>query len=612
MRASEWERIDRLFGDLRELPHAERERRLLAETRDEPRLRQRLRAMLEADAAPGGFLEPPDRVTGPAPDTDEGEELIGRRVGAYRLTETLGRGGMGEVFRAERADGRYEGEVAIKVLRRGLDTLDFRRRFDRERAVLSRLEHPGIARLIDAGSLPDGRPFLVMERVEGLPVDRYCDDRRLSIRARLELFLRACDAVVFAHRRLVVHRDLKPANLLVTAEGEPKLLDFGVAKLLEPDASEVTGSDPTQRPMSFPYVAPEELEGRGATTASDVYSLGVLLFELTTGGKTFEGPREAVRTRMLAAEPPTLSRCVQVARSTDPEGLRQRSQVRASTPQELTRQLRGDLDAIVAKAMSRDLDQRYADVGELTEDLRRHLEGQPVSARHATLLYRTRKLLRRHRLGVAAGALVLASLATGLALARREASRATRARLEAEAAGRATAAALERAEQEREIAVHVNDFLQEVLASADPVVGGRELTVVEMVARAATRLEELRDGPPRLYAATATTLGRTALALGRPKEARELLQTALDAHTRAGSRSPHGSSAWPILAAPNTRRATCPRRAARSRRPSSKVATRPRSSWHASRTTWEPCCAWPRNTRLPRRSSKRPSRRVAG
>ena len=337
--------------------------------------------------------------------------LLGQRLGAYRIVRELGRGGMGVVYLGERADERFEKRVAIKLLKRGTDTDEVLRRFDAERHILARLDHPNVARLLDAGTTDDGLPFLVMEHVEGAPITEFCAARDLPLRARLELTLKICDAVQFAHRNLIVHRDIKPANILVTPEGEPKLLDFGIAKLLAADAGtiEVTAGD--QQRFSAAYASPEQIRGDAITTASDVYALGALLYELLAGGP----PHQFSSARPSATE---LLRVV--AEQEAP-----RVSVNA-TSSETRRQLRGDLDNILLTALAKEPDRRYSGVAALADDIRRYLDGRPVRARPATFGYRASKFVRRNKVAVAATALVClgASIAATayVAQARREAA----------------------------------------------------------------------------------------------------------------------------------------------------------------------------------------------
>ena len=355
-------------------------------------------------------------------------DLRGQTVGAYRLIEPLGRGGMGEVYLGERADGRFEQKVAVKLVKRGMDSVEILGRFARERRILARLEHPGIARLLDGGETPDGRPYFVMERVEGETITDYCRARRVPLEDRLRLFASCCDAVDAAHRALVVHRDLKPSNILVTPDGRVKLLDFGIAKLLGEEEGEMQVTRIGERVISPAYAAPEQILGGGVTVATDVFALGVVLYELLTGALPYDrratAPHElASRVERESAERPSTA----ATRTTETNGADRKRQ-------RWVRRLSGDLDTITMKALAHEPDRRYPSAAALAEDLRRHLTSRPVQARPDSGGYRVRKFVIRHRLGVAASgvvaAAVLAALAVSLAqtaAARREAARATAA-----------------------------------------------------------------------------------------------------------------------------------------------------------------------------------------
>lgn len=321
----------------------------------------------------------------------------GLRLGAYQLIREIGRGGMGAVYLARRADGRYEQQAAVKLLKRGTDTDEVLRRFRAERRILARLEHPGIARLLDGGETPEGLPFFVMEYVAGVPLTDFARQHRLPIPARLELFCKVCAAVQFAHQNLVVHRDLKPGNILVTAEGEAKLLDFGLARLLGPaegDESAPTITLVESRRLTPAFASPEQVRGTVLTTASDIYSLGALLYELLTD----QPPH-----RFSSPHPPPLE-LLRVIGEQEPlrPSLAADPRVRA--------RLRGDLDNIIGLAMRKEPARRYQTVGALADDLRRHLESRPVRARPDTWRYRTAKFVGRNKTSVAVGALVLVAL----------------------------------------------------------------------------------------------------------------------------------------------------------------------------------------------------------
>ncbi|HET9804673.1 MAG TPA: serine/threonine-protein kinase [Candidatus Acidoferrum sp.] len=361
----------------------------------------------------------------------------GERIGAYAILQELGRGGMGEVYRAVRADGEFTKEVALKTVRGGYDVASVLERFRNERQILASLDHPNIARLLDGGTSETGIPYLVMELVDGIPIDTYCDSEKLNITARVELFLKVCAAVQYAHQRLVIHRDLKPGNILVTKEGMPKLLDFGIAKILDPTSvSDVT----VVRPMTPEYASPEQIRGEPITTASDVYSLGVVLYQLLTGRSPYQLATRTPQDLSQAItdkEPERPSTAIVRQSKTQPGDAKQRtpqelSETRESSIGRLQKRLAGDLDNIVLQALRKEPQRRYASVEQLAEDLRRHLEGRPVSARQDSWSYRTGKFVQRHKIGVAATVLVALTLVLGVVVTAREAKIAEQNRLRAE------------------------------------------------------------------------------------------------------------------------------------------------------------------------------------
>ncbi|MBI1760014.1 MAG: serine/threonine protein kinase [Acidobacteria bacterium] len=377
------------------------------------------------------------------------QDVAGQRIGAYQIIRELGHGGMGAVYLAERADAQFRQRVALKLIRRGLEHGEVLRRFRYERQILAGLQHPNIARLLDGGATEDGTPYFALEYVEGEPLDEYCRVHKLTVPQRLELFRTVCAAVHYAHQNLVIHRDLKPGNILISHDGTPKLLDFGIAKLLNPTQFDLTDAQ-TQasvRPMTPAYASPEQVRGRAVTTASDVYSLGVLLYELLTGRRPYEIAGLSVREIEQAvcdSEPERPSTALAHAAQS---GKRREAILRASVktavahpapatqateafdeaslagldPERARRQMRGDLDNIVMMALRKEPERRYASAEQLAEDIRRHLAGLPVLARPNTVSYRATKFIQRHKAGVIAALLVVISLVTGLVSAVRQA-----------------------------------------------------------------------------------------------------------------------------------------------------------------------------------------------
>jgi non-specific serine/threonine protein kinase/serine/threonine-protein kinase len=386
--------MEALFHEALPLPVEDRAALLERECREDAALRSEVERLLAAHDRAGSFIESPAASLGRLGTVEE--PIDGRRIGAYRVIGELGRGGMGAVYLAERADGQYEQRVALKLIKRGMDTEQVLDRFRAERQILASLDHPNIARLLDGGSTEEGTPFFAMEYIDGEPIDAYADRKQLSVEDRLRLFLQVCGAVTYAHQHLVIHRDIKPLNVLVTADGTPKLLDFGIAKVLHADADEATSTVTGMRLLTPEYASPEQVDGRHATTVSDVYSLGVVLYELLTGRSPYR-PRS--RTPLDVVE---------AVRTTDPE-----RPSAAGNPQKLRKRLRGDLDTILLTALRKEPDRRYQSVEQLAADLRRHLDGLPVRARPDTFGYRAGKFVRRNRVAVAAGTLVVLAMLAG-------------------------------------------------------------------------------------------------------------------------------------------------------------------------------------------------------
>jgi eukaryotic-like serine/threonine-protein kinase len=502
MDADRWRRIGEVFDQIADAPAPQRPELLESCCGDDAELRGEVESLLEADAVGSAFDQrmPQLRTSVAAEwarDTDAAP--IGATIGCWRVQRELGRGGMGVVMLAERIDGQFEQSVALKLIKRGMDSEAVLARFFRERQILARLSHPNIARLLDGGLSTDHRPYFVMEYVEGAPIMEYCAAHSLGLRARLECVLQICAALQFAHRQLIVHLDIKPSNVIVTQGGEVKLLDFGIAKLLDvgsPDTALQTRS-PVLRPLTPGYASPEQLLGEPVSTATDVYGIGCLLYELLTGqranGLGCAASLDQARLALALGEPSAPSRAAGLAHA--PAGIS-------------ARRLRGDLDTIVLKALKREPERRYASVEALAEDLRRCLAGHPIAARRDTLIYRSGKFVARHRLTVSLAVLALMGLLATTTFALSQASIARAHALRAQA---------------------VTHYLVDVFRVADPkgMPGGLKLSAREVVDAGAKRMQLQLAKQPQLEASFSVVLGTIYQGLGENERAIALLQRSL-------------------------------------------------------------------------------------
>jgi serine/threonine-protein kinase len=515
-----WGTLQKLFEAAIALPAAERAAYLDAHCRGDYELRREVDAMLASESGATGFLGGIVAAASEAFTSAEPSDIAGQHIGPYRIVRLLGRGGMGNVYLAERDDA-FRMRVALKVVRGILSGTDMATRFRTERQILASLEHPGIARLLDGGATSADEPYLVMEYVNGVPIDQYCDAQRLTIDARLDLFLQTCAAVQYAHAQLIVHRDIKPANILVTAAGAPKLLDFGIAKLVSPDSVQQTivATATGARMLTPSHASPEQVRGEPISTASDVYSLGVLLYELLSGQSPyrFRSGTPGEMERLICEEEPELpSSAASHDAGDDAPNAETVSRARSTTPDRLRRRLAGDLDIIVATALRKEAARRYASVESLADDVRRHRAGLPIAARRDTLRYRAGKYVRRNRAAVFTAAAVLLGLAgvTGFYTMRL-----------AEERDRARAAAA-KAEQ-------VAAFLTELFAISDPGRSrGETVTARELLTRGAERIRSDLAGQPDVQADLMDLMGNVHFGLGLYDEAIPLLEQSLATRRR--------------------------------------------------------------------------------
>ena len=494
-----WRIVSPHLDEALELPDADRAAWLARLRLRDPTLAAEVQSLLDERglASREGFLARPTRLLAPP------RSLAGQTFGSYTLVSLIGQGGMGNVWLARRSDGRFEGEAAVKLLNASLVGRAGEERFRREGHILARLADPHIARLLDAGVSASGQPYLVLEYVEGQPIDAYCRDRGLSVEERLRLFLDVLEAVAHAHANLIVHRDIKPSNVLVDRAGRAKLLDFGIAKLLEGeggDGSETALTREGGRALTPEFAAPEQITGGAVTTATDVYALGTLLYLLLTErhptGPSRRSPAELVRA-IVDTEPDRVS---------------------VAAPERLRRALKGDLDTIVAKALKKNPAERYASVTALADDIARHLEHRPIGARRDTVYYRTVKFVRRHAWGVAAASAVAALLAGLVAFytLRLQAER-DRARLQADKATR------------------VSDLLTDLFTGADPFQEhrDREPTVHELLDAGAERIQKELAQEPELQLEMLAVIGKTYVRLGLHDRAEAVLRKSVSIGRRS-------------------------------------------------------------------------------
>ncbi len=537
MHADRWAQLETIFFQALDQDPSQRSAFLDETCEDDADLRAEVEAMLDAheDDAP---LHLEEKLV----QTKAQPIPMGADIGPYRLIKRIGQGGMGDVFLAERADDQYQQQVALKLVKAGWASGETLLRFRVERQILARLQHPNIARLLDGGLMegdataPEGRPYLVMEYIDGVPLNTYCDDHQLSIPDRLRLFETVCRAVHVAHQNLIVHRDLKPSNILVTKgdgtspEGRVKLLDFGIAKLMDPDEA---GEAPLTRTgfqlMTPEYASPEQVRGETITTVSDVYTLGVLLYELLTGHRPYQvratAPQEWVRIicEQDLPRPSTAVRATQTRTRGEEEKTitpRMVSQARKTSPDKLHNQLSGDLDTIILMALRKDPTRRYTSAEQLAEDINRHLNGRPVLARKDTVRYRVQKFIGRHKLGVSmtVGLFLLIS-AFGITMA----VQANRIARQSED----LAFERDRARIEAEKAQQVTAFLTDLFQGSDPTKSqNASITAREMLDQGAEKVKEELAEQPEVQVELLNVIGGVYRHLGLYPAALEILEDA--------------------------------------------------------------------------------------
>lgn len=506
MDAERWIRIKEVFAEVADLPKNERAARTAELCSGDASMVASVESLLSSDDKVKDFIEQPAfSVAGSLPTASNA--AIGRHIGHYRIVKEIGRGGMGTVFLGERDDGEFHQRAAIKVVSSPFLGADNLTRFRQERQILAGLNHPNIARLLDGGVTDDGLPFLVMEYVEGEPVIEYADNRNLPVDRKLKMFLKICRAVAHAHQNLIIHRDIKPSNIIVTNDGEPKLLDFGLAKMLDIESNEITATN--YRALTPAYASPEQLRGEPVNVASDIYSLGIVFYEFMTGFRPFE------------IESASFERMIEMASSSVPERPSSRliRTVSGEMPvgdrklfEKTCGSIKGDVDNIILKAMRSEPEHRYSSVEQMAGDIERHLDGMPIIASEPTFRYRASKFFRRNRAAVLGAAVVATVLLLGVVATIWQA--------------RLAAAERDQARREKEKTEQLNVFLQSILSAASPSQKGKDARVVEVMDDAADRVDRELDGQPELKYKALTTIGNTYNDLGLPDKAESVFRSA--------------------------------------------------------------------------------------
>lgn len=499
--------IKELFGQLIGMPKEEHEKFLDEHCKDNPELRKELVSLLKSFQSSEDFLEVPTIAIEPMEEIHN--PLVGKHIGPYLIESEIGVGGMGIVYSGKRDDDEFEQEVAIKIIKHGFTSEYFLKRFQRERQTLANLKHPNIARLLDGGRSSEGLPYLVMEYIDGIPLTEYCKEKILSVDEKLKLFNLVCSAVQYAHRNLVVHRDIKPGNILVDKEGSPKLLDFGIAKLLDEDLDD-TEDNLTQTgfaPLTPEYASPEQINGDKITTVSDVYSLGVILYQILTGEQPYKrksGPVSVLNKSISEGKIIPPSEKVKTAETS----------LLKENNDRLSGKLKGDLDNIVLKAMHKDPEQRYSSVQELIDDINKYLKGLPISARGDTISYRVSKFIQRHKAGVAVFIIINLLAFAGIAAIIYQAKVAGRER--------------DNATTELKKFEEVNNFMLDMLSSPDPGVDGKDVKVYDLLEKASSDVDVKLKNYPKVKAAIKQTLGSTYIGIGEYHKAEKLLLQSLE------------------------------------------------------------------------------------
>ncbi len=520
-----WDKIKSLFRKVIELPPEERTAFLDEKCKDDPPLRKEIESLLESDQKVEDFLEKPllqnDELNS---DSNSPDNLIGMKIGNYRIEEKIGEGGMANVYSAIRIDEQFKKKVAVKFIKRGMDTDEIIKRFKIEQQALAGLDHPFIAKIIDAGTTENGLPYFIMELVEGEPIDEYCKNNNLTIEEKLKLFRKVCSAVQYAHQNLIVHRDIKPGNIFIKPDGTPKLLDFGISKLLDSSTEQTNLTRTGFRLMTLEYASPEQFKGKQINIATDIYSLGVVLYELLTGNFPYKFknslPYEIERVICTTdPEKPSTSANSDKNKNFEQENKNENSYKNISTTNyknfaKIKRKLSGDIDNIVLKAMQKEPERRYSTVEQFSEDIRRHLEGLPIFARKNSVGYRSKKFFERHRAGVITAFLFVLIIIAGAGAIIFQSQVATNER--------------NRAIHEAQKSERINAFLQDIFAAPNPEVEGKDVKVVDVLKNASEKINKELSDDPEIKAAVMYTIGTTYIGLGLYDDAEKYLKNSLE------------------------------------------------------------------------------------
>ncbi len=509
----DWDKIKFLYREVFELSPEERNAFLNEKCKDNPELKKEIEALIEAAKKAEKIWEvSPLQADEMAEGQYSPASFDGKIIGKYKVEKRVGEGGMAVVYSAVRIDNQFSRRVAIKFIKKGMDTEEIVRRFKVEQQTLAGLDHSFIAKIIDGGTTDDDLPFFVMEYIEGIPITEYCDQNKFSVDQRLKLFIQVCSAVNYAHQNLIVHRDIKPSNILITPKGEPKLLDFGIAKLLgnEQNTNTTALTRAGSRLMTVEYASPEQVAGSKITTASDIYSLGILLYELLTGHLPYNFKNKfpyEVEKIITTANPEKPSNIITKQKiiltddgeinGTSPEEI---SNLRNSSVDRLKKRLSGDIDNIILMALRKDPARRYISVQHFSEDINRYMEGRPVTANTDSMFYRANKFIKRHKIGVSVTLMIIFLLiSSGIVII-------YQANIAAKERDKANISAAK--------SDQINNFLNEMLFSSDPLIAGKDLKLTDVLKEASKKINTELKGQPQVEAEVRSTIGQTYESLG--------------------------------------------------------------------------------------------------